>query len=44
MQVAPVLPITTDYSVAKMFLQSMNTEMVSLKELLDQAIKLSHLF
>jgi hypothetical protein len=25
----PVLPITTDYSVAKMFLQSMNTEMVS---------------
>jgi Ca-activated chloride channel family protein len=29
----PVLPITTDYSVAKMFLQSMNTEMVSLKEL-----------
>jgi Ca-activated chloride channel family protein len=36
----PVLPITTDYSGAKMF-QSMNTEMVSLKELLDQAIKLS---
>lgn len=25
----PVLPITTDYSVAKMFLQSMNTDMVS---------------
>jgi Ca-activated chloride channel family protein len=25
----PVLPITTDYSVAKMFLQSMDTEMVS---------------
>jgi Ca-activated chloride channel family protein len=24
-----VLPITTDYSVAKMFLQSMNTDMVS---------------
>lgn len=25
----PVLPITTDYSVAKMYLQSMNTDMVS---------------
>ncbi|OYQ36623.1 BatB protein [Flavobacterium cyanobacteriorum] len=25
----PVLPITTDYSVAKMFLQSMNTDIVS---------------
>lgn len=25
----PVLPITTDYSVAKMFLQGMNTDMVS---------------
>jgi len=25
----PVLPITTDYSVAKMFLQNMNTDMVS---------------
>jgi len=25
----PVLPITTDYSVAKMFLENMNTEMVS---------------
>ncbi|MBC7606206.1 MAG: VWA domain-containing protein [Burkholderiales bacterium] len=25
----PVLPITTDYGVAKMFLQSMNTDMVS---------------
>ncbi|QYJ68964.1 VWA domain-containing protein [Flavobacterium litorale] len=25
----PVLPITSDYSVAKMFLQSMNTDMVS---------------
>jgi Ca-activated chloride channel family protein len=38
----PVLPITTDYSVAKMFLQSMNTEMVSSQGTsLDQAIKLS---
>jgi Ca-activated chloride channel family protein len=27
----PVLPITTDYGVAKMFLQSMNTTMVSRK-------------
>jgi Ca-activated chloride channel family protein len=38
----PVLPITTDYSVAKMFLQSMNTEMVSSQGTsLDDAIKLS---
>jgi len=38
----PVLPITTDYSVAKMFLQSMNTDMVSsLGTSLDDAIKLS---
>jgi Ca-activated chloride channel family protein len=38
----PVLPITTDYSVAKCFLQSMNTEMVSSQGTsLDQAIKLS---
>ena len=38
----PVLPITTDHSVAKMFLQSMNTEMVSSQGTsLDQAIKLS---
>ena len=38
----PVLPITTDYSVAKMFLQSMNTEMVSsVGTSLDEAIKLS---
>jgi Ca-activated chloride channel family protein len=38
----PVLPITTDYSVAKMFLQSMNTEMVSSQGTsLDEAIKLS---
>lgn len=38
----PVLPITTDYSVAKMFLQSMNTTMVSSQGTsLDEAIKLS---
>ena len=38
----PVLPITTDYSVAKMFLQSMNTDMVSsVGTSLDEAIKLS---
>lgn len=38
----PVLPITTDYGVAKMFLQSMNTEMVSSQGTsLDEAIKLS---
>ncbi|TRX39455.1 VWA domain-containing protein [Flavobacterium restrictum] len=38
----PVLPITSDYSVAKMFLQSMNTEMVSSQGTsLDDAIKLS---
>ena len=38
----PVLPITTDYSVAKMFLQSMNPEMVSSQGTsLDEAIKLS---
>jgi Ca-activated chloride channel family protein len=38
----PVLPITTDYSVSKMFLQSMNTSMVSSQGTsLDEAIKLS---
>jgi Ca-activated chloride channel family protein len=38
----PVLPITTDYSVAKMFLQSMNPEMVSSQGTsLDEAIELS---
>ncbi len=38
----PVLPITTDYSSAKMFLQSMNTDIVSsLGTSLDEAIKLS---
>ncbi|MEO8253890.1 MAG: VWA domain-containing protein [Flavobacterium sp.] len=38
----PVLPITTDYSVAKMFLQSMNTDIVSSQGTsLEEAIKLS---
>jgi Ca-activated chloride channel homolog len=38
----PVLPITTDYSVAKMFLQSANTDMVSSQGTsLDDAIKLA---
>jgi len=38
----PVLPITTDYSVAKMFLQSMDTGIVSSQGTsLDEAIKLS---
>src|SRR6476620_10355032 len=38
----PVLPVTTDYGVAKMFLQSTNTTMVSSQGTsLDEAIKLS---
>lgn len=38
----PVLPITTDYGVAKMFIQSMNPGMVSSQGTsLDEAIKLS---
>ena len=38
----PVLPITSDYSVAKMFLQSMNTDIVSSQGTsLEEAIKLS---
>jgi Ca-activated chloride channel homolog len=38
----PVLPITTDYNVAKMYLQSMNHEMISAQgSNLDEAIKLS---
>ncbi len=38
----PVLPITTDYSVAKMFLQSMSPDIVSSQGTsLDEAIKLS---
>ncbi|GIZ07811.1 VWA domain-containing protein [Flavobacterium sp. UMI-01] len=38
----PVLPITTDYGVAKMFLQTMSPDMVSSKGTsLDEAIQLS---
>ena len=38
----PVLPITTDYGVAKMFLQSINTDIVSSNGTsLDEAIRLS---
>jgi Ca-activated chloride channel homolog len=38
----PVLPITTDYNVAKMYLQSMNPDMISSQgSNLDEAIKLS---
>ncbi|WP_026709719.1 VWA domain-containing protein [Flavobacterium filum] len=38
----PVLPITTDYGVAKMYLQGMNTDMVSSQGTsLEDAIKLS---
>ncbi|WP_313805441.1 VWA domain-containing protein [Flavobacterium sp.] len=38
----PVLPITTDYSVAKMYLQSMNTDMVSSQgTALGEALKLA---
>jgi Ca-activated chloride channel family protein len=38
----PILPITTDYGVAKMYLQSMNTDMVSSQGTsLEEAIKLS---
>jgi len=41
----PVLPITTDYGVAKMFLQSMNPNMVSSQGTsLDEAIKLSETY
>lgn len=41
----PVLPITTDYGVAKMFLQSMNPGMVSSQGTsLDEAIKLSETY
>ncbi len=41
----PVLPITTDYGVAKMFLQSMSPDMVSSQGTsLDQAISLSTRF
>ncbi|GEM53978.1 BatB protein [Flavobacterium branchiophilum] len=41
----PVLPITTDYSVAKMFMQSANTDMVSSQGTsLEEAIKLASTF
>lgn len=38
----PVLPMTSDYSVAKMFLQSMNTTMISSQgTMIDEAINLA---
>lgn len=38
----PVLPITTDYNIAKMFLQSMNTDMISSQgTAIAEAIKLA---
>lgn len=41
----PVLPITTDYAVSRMFLQSMNTDMVSSQGTsLGEAITLSETF
>ncbi|MFL9845421.1 vWA domain-containing protein [Flavobacterium rhizosphaerae] len=41
----PVLPITTDYSVAKMFLQNMNTDMVSSQgTAIGDAIELAETF
>ncbi len=41
----PVLPITTDFGVAKMFMQSMNTDMVSSKGTsLGDAIRISSSF
>jgi Ca-activated chloride channel family protein len=41
----PVLPITTDYGVAKMYLQSTNTDMVSsVGTSFDDAIKISSTF
>jgi Ca-activated chloride channel homolog len=44
-QAIPQLPITTDYSAAKMFLQALNTEMLSSQgTALDSAIDLSGTF
>jgi Ca-activated chloride channel family protein len=44
-QAVPQLPITTDYSAAKMFLQALNTEMLSSQgTALDSAIDLSGTF
>ncbi len=44
-QAAPQLPITTDYTVAKMFLQYLNTDLLSsLGTAIDEAIKLATTF
>ncbi|WP_224484183.1 vWA domain-containing protein [Robertkochia aurantiaca] len=44
-QAYPQLPITTDYSAAKMFLQGMNTDMMSSQgTAIDQAIELAQTF
>jgi Ca-activated chloride channel family protein len=44
-QAYPQLPITTDYSAAKMFLQSMNTDMLTSQgTAIDQAIELATTF
>lgn len=44
-QAYPQLPITTDYGAAKMFLQSMNTDMLSSQgTAIDEAIKLGATF
>jgi len=41
----PQLPITTDYAAAKMFLQSMNTDMLSSQgTAIDEAIKLANTY
>lgn len=41
-QAYPQLPITTDYAAAKMFLQQMNTDMLSSQgTAIDQAIRLA---
>ena len=41
----PQLPITTDYGAAKMFLQALNTEMLSSQgTAINEAIKLSHTY
>ncbi len=44
-QAAPQLPITTDYAVAKMFLQYLNTDLLSsMGTAIDEAIKLGTTF
>ena len=40
-QAVPQLPITTDYGAAKMFLQALNTDMLSSQGTIDAAIDLS---